>query len=87
MIDPPSITAGYLRAAQDLQVDVRYNSPIERIERRRGQWRIKAGESLASADVIVNAAGAYAKDVAAFVGLDLPVLAVSPQYLCDQRPH
>ena len=74
IIDPPAITEGYLRAAQDLHVDVRYNSPIERIEQRRGQWRIKAGESLASADVIVNAAGAHAKDVAAFVGLDVPVL-------------
>ncbi|MEM6429495.1 MAG: FAD-dependent oxidoreductase [Deinococcota bacterium] len=74
VIDPPAITKGYLAAAQDLRVTLRYDSPVERIERKRNTWRIKAGKSLASADVIVNAAGAHAQNVAALVGLYLPVL-------------
>ncbi|MHA0111981.1 FAD-dependent oxidoreductase, partial [Klebsiella pneumoniae] len=41
---------------------------IEAIERTGATWRLAAGDWSVSADIVVNAAGAWADQVAAMVG-------------------
>ncbi|MGZ2411525.1 D-arginine dehydrogenase [Sphingomonas sp. F9_3S_D5_B_2] len=45
------------------------SAPLRRAERRDGRWHIEAGADRFSADVLVDAAGAWADDVAARCGV------------------
>ncbi|WP_224333479.1 NAD(P)/FAD-dependent oxidoreductase [Haloprofundus halobius] len=79
--DPYLALQGYATAAREAGVDVRTKTPVERIERVDGEsgtprFRVETGgespETL-DADSVVNAAGAWSAEIAAMVGLDLPV--------------
>lgn len=56
---------GFRRRGGELICDAR----VDRIERRQGAWQIRAGEVVASAPILVNAAGAWADEIAALAGL------------------
>jgi D-arginine dehydrogenase len=42
---------------------------VERIERKKGAWQVRAGDLAAEAPILVNAAGAWADEIAALAGL------------------
>ena len=64
-IDTHGLHAGYLRLARARGAALRLNAGVERIERRPAGWRVTlAGGDTAEARVIVNAAGAWADQVA-----------------------
>jgi sarcosine oxidase subunit beta len=64
---------GYARAAARHGVEIHAHAPVEAIETRAGRVEAVtiAGQRVAT-PLVVNAAGAFAKDVAAMAGLDLP---------------
>ncbi len=77
--------AGYLDTARDLDTDLLMQSyrkaalgagatfvtgaRVDMIERSEGKWHIRAGAQSWSADIVVNAAGAWADDVARLAGV------------------
>ncbi|WP_224267775.1 NAD(P)/FAD-dependent oxidoreductase [Haloprofundus salinisoli] len=76
--DPYLALQGYATAAREAGVDIRTKTPVEGIERvgSGSRFRIVTGGEAAETldvDYVVNAAGAWAGEVAAMVGLDLPV--------------
>ena len=74
-IRPTSIFAGYLRAAQRLGARVEWGAEVVGLERgsdgKVAAVRTPRGEI--SVDAVVNAAGAWARPVAALAEVDLPV--------------
>ncbi|QCJ46734.1 FAD-binding oxidoreductase [Haloprofundus sp. MHR1] len=82
--DPYLALQGYATAAREAGVDIQTKTPVESVERvgsgSGGRFRVETGgesdeggaETL-DADYVVNAAGAWAGEVAAMVGLDLPI--------------
>ncbi len=62
-IDVAALHQGYLRGAR-LFTDAR----VEAATRERGEWVVHAGETMVSAPLVVNAAGAWADPVAALFG-------------------
>jgi D-arginine dehydrogenase len=56
---------GFRRRGGELACDAR----VDRLERRQGVWQIRAGEIAASAPILINAAGAWADEIAALAGL------------------
>lgn len=63
-IDVSGLHAAYLRQARKQGVQLHCNSRLETAHWRDGAWQIQAGSLNCTADIIVNAAGAWADDVA-----------------------
>ena len=68
-IDAASLVQGYLKLARRNGADVVLESEALRIDRTDREWRVEAGGAVLRAPVLVNAAGAWADDVAALAGL------------------
>jgi len=75
LIDPHRALQGYARAAKEAGVTVRTETPVERIRQdATGQVRsVKTPEGTTAADYVVNAAGPWAREVAALADIELPL--------------
>jgi D-arginine dehydrogenase len=69
-IDVHGLHQGYLRLFRRREGRLIANAPVDDLERTDGGWRLRAGGTSLEARVIVNAAGAWADQVAALAGLD-----------------
>ena len=81
---PLAILEGYLRAAEELGVTVRWNTEVTGL--RRGESAIEAvrvGADWIHVEAVVNAAGAWAGPVAALAGIDVPVTPLRRQALAS----
>jgi D-arginine dehydrogenase len=67
-IDVAALHQGYLRGAQRGGVALALDHQVMSIERGWGRWRIITRQGDITADVVVNAAGAWADDVARLAG-------------------
>jgi D-arginine dehydrogenase len=68
-MDAHAIHQGYLRGFASQGGTLICDAPVKRIERNSGIWRIEAGGQSFRASVVVNAAGAWADEVARLAGL------------------
>lgn len=72
--DPYGIALGYLRAAQRMGVRLLRDARVQRIVVESGNVRgVETSQGSVSCDIVVNAAGPWAGEVAATAGLDVPV--------------
>jgi len=76
VFDPPTVAIHFLRAARERGARVFLESPLTRAERLRDGWRVETPKDVFEAAVVVNAAGAWAGEVARRAGLLLPVVPV-----------
>jgi len=75
-IDVAALHAAYLRAARRAGAKLVARAPLIAARRRGGRWHVETGRGEMIADVIVNAAGAWAAGVAAACGVK--PLAIQP---------
>jgi D-arginine dehydrogenase len=68
-IDVNALHQGFLRAFAAAGGKLLCNAPVDRIERRQGRWHVEAGGETFTAEIVVNAAGAWADSIAALAGL------------------
>lgn len=68
-IDVGALHAGYLRQTKRHGVQLVCKAPVHRVDWQEGRWRIEAGGRHYQADILVNAAGAWADDVAQTAGV------------------
>jgi sarcosine oxidase subunit beta len=72
--DPRSMALGYLQRALELGVRRRFRSAVIGFEVRHDHvYAVHTPSSTITCDVVVNAAGPWASEVAAYAGLELPV--------------
>ena len=76
VFDPSSVAQGFLRAARNLGAEVVLEAPLKRARRVGEAWRVQTPKGVFEAPVVVNAAGAWAGEVARRTGLVLPVVPV-----------
>lgn len=76
-MDVHAIHQGYLRGARRQGAQLLCDAPVRHIERTGDSWHVQAGSHRCSAPVLVNAAGAWADEVAALAGL--PGLGLQPR--------
>lgn len=69
-IDVAALHGGYLRGARARGARIAGGAPVTAIERSNGGWRIEAGGERITAALIVNAAGAWADQVAEMAGIE-----------------
>ncbi len=68
-IDVAALHAAYLATSRRHGAALRLGSPLHHAVRSGGRWSIKAGTELVTADILVNAAGAWADLVAGRAGV------------------
>ena len=76
-IDPGRLCNFFLREATRAGVEIRYGAEVTAIERDgAGVFRVRSAAGDFGARAVVNAAGPWARRIAAMAGVDLPVLPV-----------
>lgn len=68
-IDAASLVQGYLKLARHNGAEVLLDGEVKAIGRGNGRWQVEAGRHRVEAPILVNAAGAWADDIAALAGL------------------
>jgi D-arginine dehydrogenase len=68
-IDVAALHQGYLRRFRARSGRLIVNAPVEALERKGAAWRVRAAGESIEARVLVNAAGAWADEVAGLAGL------------------
>ncbi|HLN49765.1 MAG TPA: FAD-binding oxidoreductase [Steroidobacteraceae bacterium] len=68
-IDVHALHHGYLRLFKSRNGRVLNNAPVHALERAGGGWTVRAGAETLTARIIVNAAGAWADEIAALAGI------------------
>jgi dimethylglycine dehydrogenase len=80
--DPSGLCNALAKAARDLGATVmRRNRVLEIRQRRGGEWEVITAQGNIVAEMVVNAAGCYARQVAAMVGTDAPITNMQHHYV------
>lgn len=81
-IDPSSVTNAMAGLARSYGASIVRHNPVLAITKLdSGRWRITTEKGDITADVIVNAAGFRANEIAAMIGHELPICSMEHQYL------
>jgi dimethylglycine dehydrogenase len=85
-VDPSQATQAMAAGARDRGAEIYRHNPVERIERSPGgEWLVHTRDGTLRCEVLVNAAGTWARDVGLLMGLDLPIVPMLHQYLVTGR--
>jgi dimethylglycine dehydrogenase len=84
-IDPTSVTNALAAGALGAGADIRRKTRVTALDPKpRGGWRIETTGGPMEADVVVNAAGQWAREVGQLAGVDLPIRSLQHQYLTTE---
>ena len=84
-VDPAGVTNAYAKGAQAGGAEVhRFTPAIETNSLADGRWRVVTPAGTIEADVVVNAAGLWAREVAALAGAALPLMPMEHQYFVTE---
>ena len=73
VVDPHSITIAYLRLAKERGAEIHMETPLIQASRAGSSWQVETPQRVFEAEYVVNAAGAWAGEVAGRAGLTVPV--------------
>jgi dimethylglycine dehydrogenase len=84
-VDPTSVTQALVKGARDSGARVHRHTRVTGLERTRGgEWRVATSRGDFLAEIVVNAAGTWAREVGHLVGLNLPIVPMEHQYLVTE---
>lgn len=86
-IAPVDVTNAMAIGARNGGAEIYRNTPVTGIEQKpNGEWLVKTAKGDITCEHVVTATGNYARQTAAMVGLDIPVIPVEHQYIVTE-PH
>ena len=81
-IDPTGVTLALAKSAQLAGAEVYRDTPVlETLPNPDGSWRLVTPKGDIHTGVVVNAAGLWGREVAAQVGIQLPIIPMEHQYI------
>ena len=80
-IDPAQLTQALAKGARDLGCKIIRFCPVTGVRREGGEWVVATPQGEIRCEYVVNAAGYYAKEVGRMFGRDIPMVAMSHQYI------
>jgi dimethylglycine dehydrogenase len=84
-VDPSGVTHAYARGARQRGAEIhRFTPVIATSPRADGGWDVVTEKGTIHAEVVVNAAGLWAREVAAMAGIELPLIPLEHQYLVTE---
>ena len=78
-VDPSGLTHAFVRAAPSVQV--RRRTPVRAMRRERGLWILSTPDGEVRAEIVVDAAGQWAREVGRLAGVELPIVPMEHQYV------
>ncbi len=85
-VDPASAAAAFARGARARGADIRRSTLVTGTVRLDdGRWRVDTDAGPFTCDVVVNAAGTYARQVGAWVGLSIPIVPMTHHYFVTEE--
>ena len=87
-IDPSQLTQALAKGARDMGAQVIRFCPATGARRDGDEWVIETPKGEIRCEIVVNAAGYYAREVGKWFGRDVPMVVMSHQYmLTDEIPE
>src|SRR5207248_11601258 len=84
-LDPSQLTCSLADAARRLGAQIEVRTTVTGIEMRDGRVvAVETDKGRVECDVVVDAAGMYAPEIARLVGVDLPIIPFGHQYLITE---
>ena len=80
-IDPAQLTQALAKGARDLGARIERFCPATGVRRDGDDWVIATPKGEIRCEIVVNAAGYYAREVGKWFGRDVPMMVMSHQYL------
>lgn len=75
-LDTDLLMQTYLKQARDHGATVETGARVDHIEHRDGRWLVRSGDRAWASDIVINAAGAWADDIAKMAGI--PTIGLQP---------
>lgn len=83
-VDPTGLTNALAKGAVAKGARILRHTGVTAIERDQGAWRIESSKGEIRAEIVVNAAGQWARQVGRLVGLDLPIVPIEHHFLLTE---
>ena len=80
-IDPAQLTQALAKGARQMGARIERFCPATGVRREGDEWVITTPKGEIRCEIVVNAAGYYAREVAKWFGRDLPMMVMSHQYM------
>ncbi|GAB1363228.1 FAD-dependent oxidoreductase [Rhodobacter sp.] len=80
-IDPAQLTQALAAGARQMGARIERFCPVTGVSRVGDEWIIETPKGTVRAEIVVNAAGYYAREVGRMFGRDLPMMVMSHQYM------
>lgn len=85
-VDPASVTAAFADGARQRGASIGRNTLVTNtVQLVDGNWRVEAGEDSYTCEVLVNAAGTYARQVGSWAGLQVPITPMTHHYFVTEE--
>lgn len=84
-VDPSGVPHAYAAGARKRGAELhRFTPVIETLPQPDGKWKIVTPKGTIITDVVVNAAGLWAREVGRLAGIDLPLMPMEHQYFVTE---
>ena len=84
-VDPSGVTHAYAKGARSLGARIhRFTPVIETHQNPDGGWRVVTDKGEIQAEVLINAAGLWGREVGRLAGVDLPLMTMEHQYFVTE---
>ncbi len=84
-VDPSGVTYAYVQGAKALGATIHRFTPVTATNPRAdGGWDVVTPNGTIHAEVVVNAAGLWGREVAAMAGIELPLMPTEHQYFVTE---
>ena len=83
-VEPSDVTQALAKGARSRGAKIFRHTAVNAIERSGGSWLVETAKGVIRTDIVVNAAGQWAKQVGHMVGVDLPIVPLEHQFLVTE---
>ena len=84
-VDPSGVTFAYAKGAKQLGAEIHRFTPVTATTQRDdGSWTVTTPKGDIHAQVVVNVAGLWGREVAKLAGFDLPLMTMEHQYFVTE---
>jgi len=83
-VDPSSVTQAFASGALAGGATIVRKAPVTALERSRGGWTVATSKGSIEAEVVVDAAGQWARQVGRLAGVELPIVPLQHHYVVTE---
>ena len=83
-VDPTSVTQALAKGAQAKGASILRHTRVVALEREAGGWRIETSQGPIRAELVVNAAGMWAREIGHMAGVELPIVPLEHHYIITE---